>query len=74
MKKVKNYKNDGSVENQNILPILDVNVTKDINNQMLITSVTCGGLSAVNNQCIIIFLTAEKHFRNVTKKINLQKI
>ena len=41
---------------------------------MLITSVTCSGLIAVNNQCIIILLTAEKHFRNVTKKINLQKI
>ena len=74
MKKVKNDKNYSSVENQNILSILDASITKDISNQKLIRSVTRGGLSAVNNQCINIFLIAEKHFRNVTKKINLRKI
>ena len=74
MKKVKNDKNYSSVENQNILSILDASITKDISNQKLIRSVTCGGLSAVNNQCINIFLIAEKHFRNVATKINLQKI
>ena len=71
MKKVKNDKNYSSVENQNILSILDVSIRKDISNQKLIRSVTRGGLSAVNKQCINIFLIAEKHFRNVTKKINL---
>ena len=74
MKKVKNDKNYSSVENQNILSILDASITKDISNQMLVRSVTGGGLSDVNNQCINIFLIAEKHFRNVTKKINLRKI
>ena len=74
MKKVKNDKNYSFVENQNISSILDVSITKDISNQNLIRSVTCGGLSAVNKQCINIFLIAEKHFRNVTKKINLRKI
>ena len=74
MKKVKNDKNYSSVENQNILSILDASITKDVSNQKLIRSVTRGGLSAVNNQCINIFLIAEKHFRNVTKKINLRKI
>ena len=74
MKKVKNDKNYSSVENQNILSILDASITKDISNQKLIRSVTRGGLSAVNNQCINILLLAEKHFRNVTKKINLRKI
>ena len=63
MKKVKNDKNYSSVENQNILSILDASITKDISNQKLIRSVTRGGFSAVNNQCINIFLIAEKHFR-----------
>ena len=74
MKKVKNDKNYSSVENQNVLSILDASITNDISNQKLIRSVTRGGLSAVNNQCINIFLIVEKHFRNVTKKINLRKI
>ena len=55
MKKVKNDKNDSSVENQNILSILDASITKDISNQKLIRSVTRGGLSAVNKQCVNIF-------------------
>ena len=62
MKKVKNDKNYSSVENQNILSILDASIKKNISNQKLIGSVTCGGLSAVNNQCLNIFLLAEKHF------------
>ena len=74
MKKVKNDKNYSSVENQNILSILDGSVTKDISNQKLIRSVTCSGLSTVNNQCIDIFSIVEEHFGNVTKKINLRKI
>ena len=74
MKKVQNDKNYSSVENQNILSILDASITKDVSNQKLIRSVTRGGLSAVNKQCINIFLIAEKHFRNATKKINLRKI
>ena len=74
MKKVKNDKNYSSVENQNILSILDASITKDTSNQKLIRSVTRGGLSAVDNQCTNIFFIAEKHFRNVTKKINLRKI
>ena len=41
---------------------------KIISNPNFIKSVTCGGLYVVNNQHINIFLTAEKHFRNVTKK------
>ena len=74
MKKVKNDKNYSSVENQNILSILDASITKDTSNQKLIRSVTRGDLSAVDNQCANIFFIAEKHFRNVTKKINLRKI
>ena len=74
MKKVKHDKNYSSVENQNILSILDASITNDISNQNLVRSVTCGGLRAVSNQCINIFLIAEKHFRNVTKKKNLQRI
>ena len=73
MKKVKNDKNYSSVENQNVLSILDASITNDISNQKLIRSVTCGGLSAANNQCINIFLIVEKHFRNVTKKITDEK-
>ena len=67
MKKVKNDKNYSSVENRNILSILDASITNDISNQKLIRSVT----RAVNNQCINIFLIAVEHFRNVRKKINL---
>ena len=74
MKKVKNEKNYSSVENRNILSILDASITNDISNQKLIRSVTRGSLSAVNNQCINIFLIAEEHFRNVRKKVNLRKI
>ena len=74
MKKVKNDKNYSSVENQNILSILDASITKDTSNQKLLRSVTRGGLSAVDNQCTNIFFIAEKHFTNVTKKINLRKI
>ena len=76
MKKVKHGKNHSSVENQNILSILDASITKDISNQKLVRSVTRGGLRAVNNQCINIFLIVEKHFSvtNVTKKKNLRKI
>ena len=74
MKKVKNYKNYSSVKNRNILSILDASITNDISNQKLIRSVTRGSLSAVNNQCINIFLIAEEHFRNVRKKVNLRKI
>ena len=55
MKKVKHDKNYSSVENQNILSILDASITKDISNQKLVRSVTSGGLIAVNNQCINIF-------------------
>ena len=71
MKNLGNGKNYSSVENQNILSILDENITKDISNQKLIRSATRGGLGAVKNQCINLFLIAEKHFRNMTKKLNL---
>ena len=68
MKKVENDKNYSSVENQNILSILDASITKDISNQKLIRSVTRGGLSTVNKQCINIFLIAEEHFRSVRRR------
>ena len=73
MKKEKNDKNYSYMENQNIVSILDASITKDIRNQKFIRSVTRGGLSAANNQCINIFLTAEKYFRYLTKKVNLPK-
>ena len=60
MEKVKNDKNYSSVENQNILSILDVSIMKDISNQKLIRSVTRDGLSAVNNHCINIFLIVRR--------------
>ena len=56
------------------MSVLDASITKNISIQKLIRSATRGGLSAVNNQRINIFLLAEKHFRNVTKKINMQKM
>ena len=74
MKKVTNEKNYSSVENLNILSILDASITKDISNQKLIRSVTQDGLCTENDQCINIFLIAGKHFRNVTKKMNLRAI
>ena len=74
MKKVTNDKNYSSVENFSILSILDASMTKDISNQKLIRSVTRDGLCAKNDQCINILLIAGKHFRNVTKKMNLQAI
>ena len=55
MKKVKNDKNYSSVENQNVLSILDASITNDISNQKLIRSVTRGDLSAVNNNVLIYF-------------------
>ena len=48
MKKVTNDKNYSSVENLNILSILDTSITKDISNQKLIRSVTRDGLCAKN--------------------------
>ena len=74
MKNVTNDKNNSSLENQYALPIVDASITKDISNQKLIRSLSRGGLSVFNNQCINKFLIMEKHFRNVAKKINLQKI
>ena len=53
MKKVTNDKNYSSVENLNILSIIDTSITKDISNQKLIRSVTRDGLCAKNDQCII---------------------
>ena len=55
MKKVKNDKNYSSVENQNVMSILDASITNDISNQKLIRSVTRGSLSAVNNTNVLIY-------------------
>ena len=73
MKKVKNDKNYSSVENQNILSILDASITKDISNQMLVRSVTRGGLGAVNNKCINIFINCGETFRKCNEEDKLAK-
>ena len=47
------------MENQNILSILNAGIAKDISNQKLITSVTRGAVSPVNNQYACILVISE---------------